>query len=148
MQQVRRFADPEYAKLSLAMRDGGHADAVFDRLLARGQVVLHASESERTASLATLVADGALIVADTREHVATLNAAIRDDHGRDTGAVATHRGELIGPGDRVVMRSAPSTGTARPPHVLRPHASPSRSTGRRLRSRPESASDKPIRPTT
>ncbi len=104
MQQVRRFADPAYAKLSLAMRDGRHADAVFDRLLARGQVVLHASESERTASLATLGADGALIVADTREHVATLNAAIRDDHGRDTGAVATHRGELIGPGDRVATR--------------------------------------------
>ena len=52
MQQVRRFADPEYAKLSLAMRDGRHADAVFDRLVARGQVVVHASEAERIAALA------------------------------------------------------------------------------------------------
>ena len=50
MQQVRRFADPEYAKLSLAMRDGRHAEGVFDRLVARGQVVVHASEVERTAA--------------------------------------------------------------------------------------------------
>ncbi len=104
MQQVRRFADPEYAKLSLAMRGGSHAESVFDRLVARGQIVVHASEAERTAALANAGADGALVVAGTREHVATLNAAIRDEHGHDPGAVATDRGELIGLGDRVATR--------------------------------------------
>lgn len=104
MQEVRRFADPEYAKLSLAMRDGRCADAVFDRLVARDQVVVHASEAERTAALAAVGADGALVVADTREHVATLNAAIRTKHSHESNGVATDRGELIGFGDRVATR--------------------------------------------
>ncbi|MBD3947598.1 relaxase domain-containing protein [Nocardioides ganghwensis] len=104
MQQTRRFADPEYAKLSLAMRDGRHAEAVFDLLVARGQVVVHASEAERTASLAIVGVDGALVVADTREHVARLSAAIRTEGGHDSGSVATDRGELIGLGDRVATR--------------------------------------------
>ena len=65
--------------------------------------------------------------------------------GSTCSAATTPTSDLLTP---VVRRSVPSTGTARPPHVLRPHASPSQSTGRRLRSRPESASDKPIRPTT
>lgn len=104
MQQVRRFADPEYAKLSLTMRDGRHAESAFDRLIERGQVVVHASDAERTAALATAGADGALVVADTRERVATLNGAIRNEHGRNPGAVATDRGELIGLGDRIATR--------------------------------------------
>jgi exodeoxyribonuclease V alpha subunit len=104
MQQVRRFADPEYAKLSLAMRDGRHAEAVFDRLIERGQVVVHASDAERTAALATVGADGALVVADTREHIATLNGAIRNERGRGPGSVATDGGELIGLGDRIATR--------------------------------------------
>ena len=104
MQHVRRFADPEYAKLSLAMRDGRKAEAVFDRLVARGQVVVHASEAERTASLAGVGADGALVVADTREQVATLNAVIRTKHSHEASGVATDRGELVGLGDRVATR--------------------------------------------
>ena len=40
-----------------------------------------------------------------------LNAAIRDDRGRDASAVATDRGELIGLGDRVATRhNDPSVG--------------------------------------
>ena len=104
MQQVHRFADPEYAKLSLAMRDGRQAEAVFDRLVQRGQVVVHASEAERTAALADIGADGALVVADTREQAATLNAAIRNEHRHAAGGVATNLGELIGLGDRIATR--------------------------------------------
>jgi hypothetical protein len=104
MQHVRRIADPEYAKLSLAMRDGRKAEAVFDRLVARGQVVVHASEAERTASLAGVGADGALVVADTREQVATLNAVIRTKHGHEASGVARDRGELVWLGDRVATR--------------------------------------------
>ncbi|HEU4568563.1 MAG TPA: hypothetical protein VFR99_11055, partial [Marmoricola sp.] len=106
-----------------------HPDRVFDTLLARGQIQLHPSETERTHALADLAAtqltsgahDGqrrgepdnaanrVLVVADTREQVATLNAAIRDRlvaAGRvdDTHAVATNAGERIGVGDRVATR--------------------------------------------
>lgn len=103
MQQVRRFTDPEYAKLSLAMREGRHAEAVFDRLIERGQVVVHASDAERTTALAEVGADGALVVADTRELVATVNVAIRNRQSHE-GGVATDRGELIGIGDIVATR--------------------------------------------
>ncbi|GEP37513.1 hypothetical protein NPS01_11760 [Nocardioides psychrotolerans] len=105
MNQIHRFADPEYAKITLQMREGRHSLAVFDRLVERGQIVLHASEAERTSALASVGADGALVVADTREQVATLNAAIRNKHsGNDSAAITTHRGDLIGLGDRVATR--------------------------------------------
>jgi len=105
LNEVHRFADPDYADLSLQMREGLDPDAVFDRLHDRGQIVLHASEAERTAALAQAAADGALVVADTRDQVAALNAAIRR-HRRDDrqGGVATRRGEVIGLGDRVATR--------------------------------------------
>lgn len=113
MEEVRRFSDPEYAKLSLAMRDGRRADAAFDRLIGRGQVVVHSSEAERTDALARAAAGGALVVADTREQVAGLNAAIRNEHGHDLGAVVTQRGDRIGLGDRVATRrNDPALGVA------------------------------------
>ncbi len=43
LDEVHRFADPDYATLSLQMRDGRQPDAVFDRLLARGQVLVQTS---------------------------------------------------------------------------------------------------------
>ncbi|MFC7495808.1 MULTISPECIES: MobF family relaxase [unclassified Nocardioides] len=111
MDRVHRFADPDYATLSLQMREGRQADAVFDRLLARGQVLVHASEAERSALLAVVGADGALVVADTRDQVATLNAAIRSVRRNDSAGVITDRGDLIGLGDRVATRrNDPSLG--------------------------------------
>ena len=75
------------------MRTGEASGEVFDALVSRGQIVVHASEVERTRALTT--ADG-LIVADTREQVATLNAAIRDHRltARLTGEL-THRAHRV-----------------------------------------------------
>jgi conjugative relaxase-like TrwC/TraI family protein len=116
MQRVHRFTDPDYAHLSLRMRDGRAPDDVFDQLIERGQIILHPSEAERTAALADVGVTGALVVADTREQVATLNAAIsnlrthkpnhesahRFAHG--SAEVVTQRGEQIGVGARVATR--------------------------------------------
>lgn len=110
LDSVHRFADPEYATLSLAMRSGENPDAVFDQLVDRGQIVLHSDESARTAALAGEAATtGALVVADTRDQVADLNQAIRDQlvaGGRadDLRAVVTDAGDRIGVGDRVTTR--------------------------------------------
>jgi ATP-dependent exoDNAse (exonuclease V) alpha subunit len=112
MEQVHRFTVPEYAALSLRMRDGRAPDEVFDHLLQRGQIVLHPSEAERTAALAEIGVTGSLVVADTREQVATLNAAIsnrrthQSDHHPAYGSigVVTDRGEQIGVGARVATR--------------------------------------------
>jgi len=117
LETVHRFADPDYAELSLAMRTSRHPAGVFDTLLARGQIRLHPSESERTHALAQIgaqpggeaSAEPVLVIAETREQVAALNATIRDQliaTGRldDTRAVTTAAGERIGVGDRVATR--------------------------------------------
>ena len=108
LESVHRFSDPAYADLSLLMRTGERPGEVFDALLERGEVVVHASEVERTAALAAIGADGdQLIITDTRDHVSALNAAIRDRRhsiGQQSGELTTRRGEPIGLGDRVATR--------------------------------------------
>lgn len=105
---AHRFADPEYAAISLALRAGSPTYAVptppgsgpdgeptgervrevWEALCRRGQIRLYASEAERTHALAQLAADhvltgnrsaqGVLLMADTREQATALNGAIRD----------------------------------------------------------------------
>ena len=109
LEKVQRFADPDYGALSLRMRNGEDPAAVFGTLHARGHIVIHASEAERTALLADVGASGDLVIADTREQVADLNAAIRDQRTaarrhNDGAVLATARGEEIGLGDRVATR--------------------------------------------
>jgi len=110
LDNVHRFDDPDYAKLSLAMRTGQNPEAVFDRLVQRGQIVLHNDEASRTAVLADdAAATGALVVADTREQVADLNQAIRErlvTSGKvdDSRVLVTDGGERLGVGDRVATR--------------------------------------------
>ena len=134
LEAVHRFTDPAYAQLSLLMRTGHHPGQVFDALLARGQIVLHATEVERLHALTNGnnshgthnedgVAERGLILADTRDQVSALNAAIRDQRLRlrlrtdqtptnpartiATGigpVMTTARGEQIGVGDRVATR--------------------------------------------
>ncbi|MDQ3484472.1 MAG: hypothetical protein M3445_03530 [Actinomycetota bacterium] len=119
LEKVHRFADPDYATLSLRMRKGEDPAEVFDELHRRGHIVVHPSDSERTTALAEVGAGGDLVIADTREHVATLNAAIRDqrrDHraaGDQDDSVVTALGEQIGLGDRVATRrNDPDLGVA------------------------------------
>jgi len=113
LESVHRFSDETYADLSLLMRTGERAGDVFDALLERGQVVIHASDVERTAVISMLGED--LIIADTREQVGAINAAICDHRradgegigeriGERTGEPVTRRGERIGLGDRVATR--------------------------------------------
>ncbi len=120
LEVVHRFADPGYAKISLAMRCGQPVDdtgeTVFDALWRRGQIRLHASEPERLDTLAQEAAEAILtghpnraLMADTRDHVAALNGAIRDrlvaeglvDNDR---VVVNESGERLGLGDRVATR--------------------------------------------
>jgi exodeoxyribonuclease V alpha subunit len=113
LENVHRFTDPGYAALSLRMRTGNDPATVFDALSRRGSIVIHPSEAERTAALAEAGAVGELVLADTREHVTSLNAAIRDqrraapptrDSADPDSPLVTARGERIGLGDRVATR--------------------------------------------
>ncbi len=123
LESVHRFTDPAYADLSLLMRTGERSGEVFDELLERGQIVLHASEVERTAALAAIGAaigaDGAdkedrLVIADTRDQVGALNAAIRDRrHGADEQSgerpVSVPVSLLVSPSRVVVSGSVSAT---------------------------------------
>lgn len=109
LDRVHRFTDPDYARLSAAMRTGEDPAMVFDQLHQRGQIVLHPDEPTRAAALAEQATTGALIVADTRDQVADLNHAIRTrlvEAGRvdDTRCLTTTSGERVGVGDRVATR--------------------------------------------
>ena len=107
LEKVHRFVDPGYAALSLRMRTGENPGVVFDELHRRGQVVIHASEVERSEVLATVGAGGALVVADTRQQVAELNAAVRDHRRVAEGSTAemiTDAGDRVALGDRVTTR--------------------------------------------
>ena len=110
---VHRFTDPDYAALTLDMRTGNHPEHVFDQLLARGQIVIHPTDVERLAVLAETDLDQehgrGLVIADTREQVADLNAAIRDHRlvsgeSAGAGAVTTAAGDIVGQGDLVTTR--------------------------------------------
>ncbi|MGH8961338.1 MAG: AAA family ATPase [Jatrophihabitantaceae bacterium] len=112
---VLSVADEQYAQLSLAMRTGADPGAVFDTLLSRDQIRIHHSDAERVAALADAAVAAlanrspAAVVADTREQVTQLNAAIRERlvaAGRvdDAHAAITNAGQRIGVGDRVATR--------------------------------------------
>ncbi|WP_447926037.1 MobF family relaxase [Georgenia muralis] len=104
---VRRFADPVYAELSLRMRTGERPGDVFDELVRRGDVVIHASDVERQQELAVRTTYGELVVADTREQVARINNLahqVRKAMGEVTDRVVTASGERIGVGDRIATR--------------------------------------------
>lgn len=107
--------DVEYAELSLAMRHGDNPAAVFDQLLARGQVTLYPTDAERDVALAQLAATNhqagrrEALVVDTLDQVHTLNVEIRarlvdagvvDDHRTTT----TDAGQGIGAGDLIATR--------------------------------------------
>jgi ATP-dependent exoDNAse (exonuclease V) alpha subunit len=107
--------DTAYADLTLAMRAGDDPSRVFDGLVARGRIRLHANPVELREALAALAAehhrrgDQTAIVVDTREQVSGLGAAIRErlvaDGRVDDACVAvTGAGQRIGAGDRIATR--------------------------------------------
>jgi exodeoxyribonuclease V alpha subunit len=104
---VRRFADPRYGELSVRMRHAIQPGEVFDELVRRGEIVVHASEVERQHVLAVRASLGDLVVADTREQVGRINGLahrVRVITGEATDAVTTGAGERIGVADRIATR--------------------------------------------
>ena len=96
-------SDGEYAELTLAMRRGDTPGAVFDALLTRGRIRLHPDHAALQDALASAAAHDpraadVAVVADTREQVNELNAAIRhrlvtDGRVDDVRVVTTWAGQ-------------------------------------------------------
>ncbi|SFT76613.1 AAA domain-containing protein [Geodermatophilus amargosae] len=111
----RATPDTEYAELTLAMRTGEDSSAVFDALVARGQIRVHADPPALREALATTAAahhrDGeqVALVVDTREQATELSDAIRerlvaDGRVGDTRVAVTGAGQRIGAGDQIATR--------------------------------------------
>jgi hypothetical protein len=97
------------------MRTGEDPSAVFETLVARGQIRVHADPPALREALATTAAahhrDGerVAVVVDTREQATELSAAIRerlvvDGRVDDTRVAVTGGGQRIGVGDRIATR--------------------------------------------
>ncbi|WP_422934534.1 MobF family relaxase [Sinomonas sp. P47F7] len=109
MTSVHRFTDPDYAGLTLAMRDGRDPGALFDQLTALGLVRIHVSEDDAQAHIAGTARDGDAITVATIEEATALNERIRArrvEHGVVDGARTTtgSDGLGIGSGDRIQTR--------------------------------------------
>jgi hypothetical protein len=109
MDEVHRFTNPEYAALTLAMRERHNPGQVFDHLAALGLVTLHDSDDEMREHIATTRRDGEAVTVATNEEAATLNERIRaqrvtnglvDDNVTATGS----DGLPIGAGDLIQTR--------------------------------------------
>jgi len=107
--------DSDYARLTRWMRTGEQPAAVFDALLGRRQIRVHANEAERQTAIADTVAAQhaqgrpVALVVDTGEQVAELNATIRDrlvvaGAVDDAQVVITGAGQRIGAGDQIATR--------------------------------------------
>ncbi|MEU6134753.1 AAA family ATPase [Nocardioides sp. NPDC047086] len=113
---VRRFRDPSYADLTLRMRSGERPEAVFDELLARGQVIIHPSEVERLAALASLASDGTAVITDTRDAAQRINTMAHHTNPparRSSRDLVTDGGERISVGDTIAtLRNDPDADVA------------------------------------
>ncbi|WP_312855050.1 MobF family relaxase [Agromyces agglutinans] len=109
MMAVHRFADPEYAAVTVQMRRGDHPEAVFDRLCALGLVAIHESPDAQLEALAREWREGCTITVATNDAARELNARIREERVRagdvDDGRTVMGRDALsIGRGDVVQTR--------------------------------------------
>ncbi|MCL2316521.1 MAG: AAA family ATPase [Actinomycetia bacterium] len=109
MSEVHRFTDPDYAALTIAMRDGSNPARVFDRLAALGLVRLHGTDDEMRDTIATTRRDGETVTVATNDEAAWFNEAIRarrvTDGSAEVGITVTGCDGLpIGKGDLIQTR--------------------------------------------
>lgn len=109
MTTVHRFADPEYAELTVQMRRGEHPALLFDRLHTLGVVVLHESTEAAQEAIARDAREGDAITTATNDEARELNASIRDERVRagmvdDARTTTGSDGLSIGRGDVIQTR--------------------------------------------
>ncbi len=109
MAEVHRFTNPEYAEVTMQMRDRRNPAQVFDRLHELGLIRLHADADELREHLATGRRDGDAITVASNEEAARLNDRIRDERTRlslvdDTTTASGSDGLSIGRGDLIQTR--------------------------------------------
>ena len=106
---VHRFTDPEYADLTVRMREGDNPALVFDRLHALGLIELHESAAAVQETIAGTTRDGDAITTATNDEARELNERIRAQRMQrgevdDTRVTTGSDGLAIGMGDVIQTR--------------------------------------------
>ncbi|HZK05624.1 MAG TPA: MobF family relaxase [Actinomycetaceae bacterium] len=114
MTGLHRFTNPQYATLTLQLRNGDKPAEAFDTLQAMGLIRLHDSEESLREHIAENATPGAAVTVATNEDARELNARIqaaRLDSGAldDTRTVTGSDGLDIGAGDVIQTRKNDST---------------------------------------
>ncbi|WP_133616860.1 MobF family relaxase [Leucobacter luti] len=109
MTELHRFTDPDYATLTLAMRDRENPVAVFDRLAAMDLVTIHSDEGAAHEHITIHAHDGEAITVATNDEAAELNERIRAGRVEcgevdDTVTATGSDGLSIGAGDLIQTR--------------------------------------------
>lgn len=114
MTRLHRFTDPAYAALTLELRHARNATAIFDRLNEHGLTILHDTDEDVQAAIATTTSTADAITAATNDEARSLNERIRAervDRGEvdDARTVFGSDGLPIGVGDVIQTRRNEST---------------------------------------
>ncbi len=109
MTELHRFTDPDYAALTLTMRERETPGEVFDQLAAAGLVALHIDDENAREYIAEQVRNGEAIMAATNDEAAALNERVRtgriESGAVDDAVTATGSDGLpIGRGDVIQTR--------------------------------------------
>ncbi|WP_256971525.1 MobF family relaxase [Microbacterium esteraromaticum] len=114
MTELHRFADTEYAALTLTMRDRENASDVFDRLASMGLVRLHVDEERARDYISEHATEGEAITVAANDEAAALNERTRTrrvERGEvdDTITVTGSDDLPIGRGDLIQTRKNDTT---------------------------------------
>ena len=109
MSELHRFNDPEYAALTLVMRDRENPGNLFDHLAEKGLVTLHADDEQAREHITENAGDGEAITVATNDEATALNEGIRTgkvERGEvnDTITATGSDGLSIGAGDLIQTR--------------------------------------------
>ncbi|MFE2771942.1 MobF family relaxase [Microbacterium resistens] len=109
MTSLHRFTDPAYAALTLELRHARNPVATFDRLNEHGLIILHDTDEDVQAAIATTTSTADAITAATNDEARSLNERIRAgrvDRGKvdDARTVFGSDGLPIGAGDVIQTR--------------------------------------------
>ena len=109
MTELHRFTDPEYAALTLSMRDRANPGETFNHLVAMGLVRLHADDEQAREHTTENALQGEAITVATNDEAAALNERIRagrveTGEVNDTVTATSSDGLSIGAGDLIQTR--------------------------------------------
>ncbi len=118
MTSLHRFTDPAYAALTLELRHARNPTVIFDRLNEHGLIILHDTDEDVQAAIATATSTADAITAATNDEARSLNERVRAervDRGKvdDARTVFGSDGLPIGAGDVIqTRRNEPALGVA------------------------------------